>query len=341
MVTSYTTVYSFYAEDDCGNSTTATYTLTVVDTTAPVILGAPDATVECGEPFDLVTYAAEDNCSAFEVEIDSVFTAACGNTGNWVITYTATDACGNSTVATQNITIIDTTAPLLEVAPSAQVECGEDFDLVAYGAADVCGSVSVDVDSAFTAACGNTGNWVITYTATDECGNSTVATQDITIIDTTAPSITANPDATVECGMDFDLGGSSASDICGMVTIDVDSIFDGACGNTGVWVLTYTATDECGNSATDQQIITIEDTTDPVFVNPPANTTAECDDVPAPLDIEVSDNCGSVDVDYDEILFSGGCEGTLERTWIITDECGNSNIHIQYINLIDTTAPIR
>ena len=381
----YTTVYTFYAEDDCGNSASATYTLTVVDTTAPVIdmpsVTQVDLTCEeftCGldalvafengdltgqdaaavrqcvqglfMEYGLIPEGVTDNCDDVEwVENDfTVDILGCAPFGDLtnvkaVITcyFDATDDCGNEAEQTQTtITIYDTTAPLLEVAQSADVECGEPFDLVGYEAYDDCGMVDVAIDSAFTAACGNTGNWVITYTATDMCGNSTVATQNITIVDTTAPSITANPDATVECGEAFDLGGSSASDICGTVTVDVDSIFDGSCGNTGVWVLTYMATDECGNSAADQQVITIVDTTDPEFINPPANTTAECDDVPAPDAIETTDNCGDVEVDYSEILFSGGCEGTLERTWIITDECGNSNIHIQYINLIDVTAPV-
>ena len=47
---------------------------------------------------------------------------------------------------------------LLEVAASATVECGEPFDLVGYGADDSCGDVSVAIDSAFVADCGNTGD---------------------------------------------------------------------------------------------------------------------------------------------------------------------------------------
>ena len=131
----------------------------------------------------------------------------------------------------------------------AEVECGEDFDLSGSTASDLCGNVSVDVDSVFAPTCGNAGVWTLTYTATDDCGNTASDVQTITIVDTTPPSITANADAEVECGEDFDLSGSTASDLCGNVTVDVDSVFAPTCGNAGVWTLTYTATDACGNSA--------------------------------------------------------------------------------------------
>ena len=46
---------------------------------------------------------------------------------------------------------------------------------------------------------------------------------------------------------------------------------------TRVW----TATDNCGNVATATQVITVQDTTDPVLVGVPADATVECDAVPA------------------------------------------------------------
>ena len=107
------------------------------------------------------------------------------------------------------------------------------------------------------------------FSATDACGNTaeTVSTV-IELIDTTAPSITANADATVECDEDYDLSGYTASDLCGDVSVSSDSSFVADCGNTGVLTITYTATDECGNTATDSQTITIVDTTAPEFQLP-------------------------------------------------------------------------
>ena len=85
----------------------------------------------------------------------------------------------------------------------------------------------------------------VTFTATDDCGNSSSTTATFTIEDTTAPAIDmAAMDATVECdgaGNAADLdgwlasnGGAMASDACSDVTWsnDFDALSDD-CGATG------------------------------------------------------------------------------------------------------------
>ena len=61
-------------------------------------------------------------------------------------------------------------------------------------ASDNCGEVTIEVSSETTA--GNAaGNYVIvrTFTATDDAGNSSSATQTITVQDTTAPGSHSYP----------------------------------------------------------------------------------------------------------------------------------------------------
>ncbi|MBK7343142.1 MAG: hypothetical protein IPJ06_08635 [Saprospiraceae bacterium] len=55
-------------------------------------------------------------------------------------------------------------------------------------------------------------------------------------------------------------------------------------------IRTFTATDACGNTATAQQKITVQDKKAPVFVNVP-NMTIECDDAINLPEPNVSDNC--------------------------------------------------
>ena len=92
------------------------------------------------------------------------------------------------------------------------------------------------------------GNYVIvrTFTATDDAGNSSSATQTITVQDTTAPEFTFVPaDYTVECSDEMPMDDATASDNCGEVTIEVSSetTAGDAAGNY-VIVRTFTATDE-------------------------------------------------------------------------------------------------
>ena len=72
--------------------------------------------------------------------------------------------------------------------------------MYADAATDICGEVTIDVVEVTTpGACA--GDYTITgsFTATDVCGNSTSATQTITIIDTTAPVLSIPDDYTAEC----------------------------------------------------------------------------------------------------------------------------------------------
>ena len=66
-----------------------------------------------------------------------------------------------------------------------------------------------------------------TFTATDECGNDTTASQIITIQDTTNPMLTIPADYTAECSDMHPLDEATATDNCGMVTIEevVDTTF--------------------------------------------------------------------------------------------------------------------
>ena len=74
---------------------------------------------------------ATDNCGEVVITVEEVTTAgACA--GDYVITrtFTATDDCGNATSATQTITIVDTTAPVLHSVPADYTaECSDEHPM--------------------------------------------------------------------------------------------------------------------------------------------------------------------------------------------------------------------
>ena len=221
---------------------------------------------------------ASDNCGAVTIDV-STETIPGDATGNYnvVRTFTATDDAGNSTSASQTITVQDTTAPEFTFVPADYTsECSDDLILDDATASDNCGPVTIDV-STETIPGDAAGNYTVvrTFTATDDAGNSTSASQTITVQDTTAPGVqdttapefTSVPaDYTSECSDDLILDDATASDNCGPVTIDVstETIPGDATGNYTV-VRTFTATDDAGNSASATQTITVQDTTAPEF----------------------------------------------------------------------------
>ena len=155
-------------------------------------------------------------------------------------------------------------------------------------AADNCSSVTWTNDfSELSDECGNTGSATVTFTATDECGNQSTTTATFAIVDTTGPTIdTDAADITIECsggGNNGEIqdwldnnGGASASDNCSSVTWTND--YNGAASDCSApVVVTFTATDECGNSVTTTASYAIQDTTAPTIDVEAADLTVECD----------------------------------------------------------------
>ena len=235
----YTITRTWTATDDCGNSSSATQTINVIDTTAPTLVDLPaDATVECDAVPAAADVTATDNCDAAPVVTleETITPGAC--TGQYTITrtWTATDDCGNSSSrATQTINVIDTTAPtLVDVPADATVECDAVPAAADVTATDNCDAAPVvTLEETITpGAC--TGQYTITrtWTATDDCGNSSSATQTINVIDTTAPTLVDVPaDATVECDAVPAAADVTATDNCDaapVVTLE-ETITPGAC----------------------------------------------------------------------------------------------------------------
>ena len=221
----YTIVRTFTATDACGNSTSASQTITVEDTTAPELSIPADYTAECSDELILDDATATDNCGEVTIEVSSETTAGdCDGSYTVTRTFTATDDAGNSSSATQTITVEDTTAPELTIPADYTAECDEALIMDDATASDNCSEVSITVSSD-TIAGNAAGNYTIvrTFTATDACGNSTSASQTITVEDTTAPELSIPADYTAECSDELILDDATATDNCGEVTIEVSS----------------------------------------------------------------------------------------------------------------------
>ena len=213
-------------------------------------------------------------------------------------TFTATDACGNSTSASQTITVEDTTAPELSIPADYTAECSDELILDDATATDNCGEVTIEVSSEETAGdCAGSYTVTRTFTAMDDCGNSTEATQIITVEDTTAPELSIPADYIAECSDELILEDATATDNCGEVTIDVLSeTTAGTCIGEYTITRTFVAMDDCGNTTSATQTITVEDTTAPEFTSVPADYTVECSDEMPMDDATATDNCSEVSI---------------------------------------------
>jgi len=135
----------------------------------------------------------------------------------------------------------------------------------------------------------------------------------------------------------------TATDNCDTdVTIDFNELlFSGGC--VGILERTWIATDNCGNSVSFVQFVHLEDTTPPVLVGIPADSSIECDeDVPAVPAVTATDNCDTDVVPvYTTSTAPGDCpnESVITRTWTATDDCGNVATGSYTITVEDNTDP--
>ncbi len=351
---SYILVRTWTATDNCGNQDVQTQTVTVGDEGAPVITGVPaDVTVECDAIPAVGTPMATDDCDSDMVGgfNETIIDGDCADSYTIIRTWTATDDCGNVASATQTITVQDTTAPTFTSVPDdIDADCGGAIppasDLTATDNCDTDVEVTF-VENTTPGQCAGSSIIVRTWTATDNCGNSTSVTQTINTNDSGVPVISGVPaDTTVECDAIPAPANPTAFDECqGDVAVTFsEEITPGACQDAYTITRTWTATDDCGNVAQETQVIAVQDTTNPVFGNVPADATADCNgQIPDPVTVTASDNCDTdVDVVLAETTAAGQCAGsyTLTRTWTATDNCGNTAQAVQTITVGDATAPL-
>lgn len=339
------------ATDACGNTASCVQTITIRDTTPPQITCPPDVTLECPaetHPSRTGTATATDTCGAVSVTYTDSVQPGCFGTMTIRRTWTATDACGNTARCVQTITIRDT-SPLVLVLPANRVlDCPADTRTNVTGTAtatDACGLVILGYSDVVSNACAATKTIWRTWTATDSCGNTTNGVQTIVVRDLTPPALTCPPDRILDCPAETTpgyTGMATATDACGTVSIThTDSVQPG-CGTTRVIRRTWRATDECGNTSSCVQTITVRDVHAPSITCPP-NLVLEC---PAATTTNVTgvatayDACSAVTLTYTDAI-SNLCGGAklITRTWTAIDACGNRASCAQTITLRDTTPP--
>src|SRR5690606_6243652 len=384
---------TFTATDACGNVSTTQATVSVVDTTLPVLTKqAQSLIVQCGTNTTqalnnwLANHAgaeATDSCSTvtWTNNYDAAnFVAACGATGSVEVIFTGSDACGNVVTTTATFTIEDTTAPtLVKAAQNKTVECegsGNSTELQAWltsnagaTATDTCDASLTwtnDYDPAnFAALCGATGSVTVTFTATDACENSVSTIATFTIVDTTNPIFTTEPqNEVVECDGSGNTtaytawlasyGNSVATDNCGTVTYSY-SVIDTAvlCGNTSRTTVVFTATDACENSVSKQATFTIQDTTAPDFITEAQDLVVECDGTGNNSDLSawLNNRAGATATDscsngltwtnnFTGLSDDCGQTGSATVTFTVTDACGNTSETTATFTIVDTTAPV-
>jgi hypothetical protein len=349
--------YSVTVTTGICSAASAPLDVTVEDVIAPVVPVLPDVIGECDATVPVAT--ATDNCAGTVMGTTSD-PLSYSVQGTYVIHWTFTDPSGNKSFATQNVIVKDTTPPTVACPANITVPANVYEDNV-YGAhvnfsatgADNCGApaltYSVPSGSFFPI-----GTHTITVTADDGHGNKSQCSFDITVecvkptILTCATDVTAVTDAGT-CGANvtyttnFNTGLPAAAvsyTFSGATTGSGAGTGSGSVFNTGVTVVTVTASNDCGSVSCSFNV-TVKDTERPVIIAPPSITvpvTANCQATGVNLgQPRATDNCAIDKISNDATgIFP---LGTTTVTWIAYDVNGNSNTATQTVTVVDETRP--
>ncbi len=271
--------------------------------------------------------------------------------GNYTLirTWSAIDTCGNSISVSRTINVRDFFAPILSGIPSnVNVECDNIPPIPTPTATDNCGSVpSITFSEKRTdGSCNQDYILTRTWTAVDDCGNTSSQNQLIYVSDNTPPTFLNIPrDKEIACDSIPLPFTPLVLDNCDLApTISFNEVrVDGSSSNNYTLTRTWTAVDACGNMTTESQILTVSDDTPPTLANIPPAITVECDNIPPPSQAPTAtDNCDTeLTIFYNQIRTNGNCANNfiLTRIWTTTDDAGNTAEQSQIITVNDNTPP--
>ncbi|WP_157962265.1 immunoglobulin-like domain-containing protein [Winogradskyella aurantiaca] len=264
------------------------------DDTPPVMVCPPDLEYDndSGECYAYVSYipdipkfivpppSTNDNCvNGLTLTLDGVPTGNLFPVGETVLTWTLEDAAGNSVQCLQTITIKDTEGPILLAVDPNETEadvglCTAYVSIPLATATDNCGSSTVitnnyNANGADASDVYPVGTTTVTFTASDGTFTSTFDI-DVTVVNTQSPviSLVGSNDITIEACSIFNDPGATAFDNC-LGDISADVVVDSSeldLTSPGSYTVRYNVINGAGISGTEvNRTINVIDTTTPVL----------------------------------------------------------------------------
>jgi hypothetical protein len=351
-----TTIVNSTVTDNCGNTNTCSFSVTVVqDTNSPIIYSCPANIVICGTngcgimpdaTSELQAVAATGGTNVTVTQSIPPGTEICSGTN---VTFTVADACGDATNCTVPC-ILNTNPPVILSYPTNIVICSgtngcgympdATSEVVATNADGSSPTITQSIPPG-TQVCANTS---VTFTVTDACGDATNCTVPCTLI-----NCASNSCLQIQCWTNIVVTSCTnlpvfyyptATDACcsnlfSYCSPPSGNVFSPGTTNT----VTFVATDTCGGSNSCTFTVTVEPGTDCtnclslVCSNLVVDTCSTCTNVSLTNAVSYSDPCCSNSVSLQ--FFQGTTfisptsicfpvDSTNPVTVVAMDGCGNA-----------------
>jgi gliding motility-associated-like protein len=343
-----TTTNTYTVQDLEGNSTSCSFTVTVIDAELPTIscpsnisqandIGACGAVVNYSEPIGTDNCLGDVTIQTAGLPDGSVFPV--GTTTN---TFQVTDAAGNVTTCSFDVTVFDAESPVItcigDIAQNNDLgQCGAVVTFTAPVGLDNCpGASTVQIGGLASGSLFPVGVTNNLFEVTDANGNTDTCSFNVIITDTEFPTITCPADIAQNndigaCGAVINYTAPTGLDNCpGSTTVQIAGLASGALFPIGTTINTFEVTDASGNVSTCSFNVIISDTEFPTLICPSDvaqdNDLGMCGAVvtyTTPIGI---DNCSGATTIQTAGLASGSSfpVGTTTNTFEVTDASGNT-----------------
>lgn len=320
--------------------------MNVVTTVPPEAIVDGDYNVPCSDTSAVdTTEPTISACTNVTVtkEVETI-PGSCEEEKSHVVKWTVADECGLSTTVNSTFYVQGPSSPptLAGVPANITSECTESLAAApdSVTATAECGSATVTYQETSNVGgvlgtCPDAFVFTRTWTATDSCGNSDSQSQGITLQLTTNPTI---DEEALPSNLDLDCSDTvpavpslDAASQCPYATVTNSTqgnVTFGDCNNDYVRFTTWSFTDDCSNSVSHTQTVTVSASTPPTIVDPPNDVSVSCDSIPGQASLTATSPCsGVVTVTVTETTIPGSCEDeyVLNRVYTATDECGLSS----------------
>jgi len=180
-----TTTVIWLFDDGNGNSITSNQTVTIADTTSPLVPALADVTGECS--VTLTAPSTTDNCAGVVTGTTSTVFPITAQ-GTTTVTWLFDDGNGNTATATQAVILADSIDPVISNCPPTITEivnsanCSAVVSWTEPSATDNCSANPSFIATHNPGAVFPLGTIPVTYTVDDGNGNSAVCAFDVVVV---------------------------------------------------------------------------------------------------------------------------------------------------------------
>ena len=352
---------TYSAKDSTGNIATKTFTINIIDNQPPKFINCPTTNVTlnatsglCGVTYTPATLKTKDNC----IGITNINPSNAPNANFFAVgtkTLTYVDPNNSSVTCSFDVIVKSIEKPIIACPADVTLNtttssCGFNYTLPAATVTDKCGVGNITATNNHPSPFYPLGFTTVVFTASDALGNSSTCSMKVTVVDKTAPTIVCPSNIVVPAEPNKDGAtvtwlAPTVKDTCSSISSTITTTNPNTYFVIGSKTVTYTVTDQAGNTASCSFTVTVTDTQNPI-INCPTNGIVQNADpavcgktVPFPT---FTDNSGKTPT----ITISNGVPannfypvGTTTVSFTVKDLAGNTASCSYNVVIKDVTKP--